>query len=89
VTQVKTIALPFAGDREFALQRAQAWRSLAYSRRDDPEAFAKTIAPLRQMVIASGGDPEFIEELTQALKYQNVPFSNLYRFFARPRHDES
>ncbi len=89
VTQVKTIALPFAGDREFALQRAQAWRSSAYSRRDDPEAFAKTIAPLRQMVIASGGDPEFIEELTQALKYQNVPFSNLYRFFARPRQDES
>jgi hypothetical protein len=66
---VDEIARPFAGDRDFELQRAIAWRYVGYARRDDPAGCEGMARLVDEIARPFAGNRDFELERAQAWRF--------------------
>ena len=63
---VDDLATPFAGDRDFELQRTEAWGFVAYAHRDDIAGCERAARHVDDLAIPFAGDGDFELQRTQA-----------------------
>jgi hypothetical protein len=68
-SRVDDVARPFAGDRGFELQRAQAWRCVGYARLADPAGCEAAARLVDEIARPFAGERDFELERAQAWRY--------------------
>ena len=76
--RVEGIAAPFAGDAGFELERAQAWRFVAYACRDDRVSCETMARRVEGIAAPFAGDPKFERQRTEAWSYVSPRSPNFF-----------